>query len=53
MDKLLNLTDATIVPGLSLLIDSEDMLMKLVNQFEIRSMRVLPNRLELLVGINT
>ncbi|HQV22474.1 MAG: hypothetical protein H6996_03300 [Moraxellaceae bacterium] len=53
VDKLLNLTDATIVPGLSLLIDSEDMLMKLVNQFEIRSMRVLPNRLELLVGINT
>lgn len=52
-DKLLNLTDATIIPGLSLLIDSEDMLLKLVNQFEVRSMRVLPNRLELLVGINT
>lgn len=53
VDKLLTVTDATIIPGLSLLIDSDDMLLKLVNQFEVRSLRVLPNRLELLVGINT
>lgn len=53
VDKLLTLTDSTIIPGLSLLIDSDDMLLKLVNQFEVRSLRVLPNRLELLVGINT
>lgn len=53
VDKLLTLTDATIVPGLSLLLDSDDMLLRLVNQFEVRFMRVLPNRLELLVGIST
>lgn len=53
VDKLLTVTDATIIPGLSLLVDSDDMLLKLVNQFEVRSLRVLPNRLELLVGINT
>jgi len=53
VDKLLTVTDSTIIPGLSLLVDSDDMLLKLVNQFEIRSLRVLPNRLELLVGINT
>lgn len=53
VDKLLTLTDLSVIPGLSLLIDSEDMLLKLVNQFEIRSMRVLPGRFELLIGINT
>ncbi len=53
VDKLLTLTDLSVIPGLSLLIDSEEMLFKLVNQFEIRSMRVLPGRLELLIGINT
>lgn len=53
VDKLLTLADLSVIPGLSLLIDSEDMLLRLVNQFEIRSMRVLPNRLELLIGINT
>ncbi len=53
VDKLLTLADLSVIPGLSLLIDSEDMLLRLVNQFEIRSMRVMPNRLELLIGINT
>lgn len=53
VDKLLTLADLSAIPGLSLLIDSEDMLLRLVNQFEIRSMRVMPNRLELLIGINT
>ncbi|MDO9177549.1 MAG: hypothetical protein Q7U16_04360 [Agitococcus sp.] len=53
VDKLLTLADLSVIPGLSLLLDSEDMLLRLVNQFEIRSMRVLPNRLELLIGINT
>ncbi|HNE91278.1 MAG TPA: hypothetical protein PKY17_04795 [Agitococcus sp.] len=53
VDKLLALADSTLIPGLSLIMDSEDMLSKLVNQFEIRSMRVLPNRLELLVGISS
>lgn len=53
IDKLLTLADLSVIPGLSLLLDSEDMLLRLVNQFEIRSLRVLPNRLELLIGINT
>lgn len=53
VDKLLTLTDLSAIPGLSLLIDSEDMLLRLVNQFEIRSMRVLLGRLEVLIGINT
>lgn len=53
VDKLLTLADLSVIPGLSLLLDSEDMLLRLVNQFEIRSLRVLPNRLELLIGINT
>ncbi|PTQ88370.1 hypothetical protein [Agitococcus lubricus] len=53
VEKLLSLTDLSVIPGLSLLLDSEDMLLKLANQFEIRSLRVMPNRLDLLVGINT
>lgn len=53
VEKLLALTDLSAIPGLSLLIDSDVMLLRLVNQFEIRSMRVQPNRLELLIGINT
>lgn len=53
VDKLLTITDLALIPGLSLLIDSEEMLQRLVNQFEIRSMRVLPGRLEVQIGINT
>ncbi len=53
VEKLLSLADLSAIPGLSLLIDSDDMLLRLANQFEIRSMRVQPNRLELLIGINT
>lgn len=53
VDKLLTLTDMALIPGLSLLIDSEEMLQRLVNQFEIRSLRVLPGRLEVQIGINT
>lgn len=53
VDKLLALTDLAVIPGLSLLMDSEEMLQRLANQFEIRSMRVLPGRMEVLIGINT
>ena len=51
VDKLSNLTEFASLPGLSTLIDSQDLLMQLVNQFEIRDVRVRPGRLELLVGI--
>lgn len=53
VDKLMSLSDLSVLPGLSILKDSREMLIRLVNQFEIRSMRVLPGRLEVLIGINT
>lgn len=53
VEKLSNLTEFASLPGLSTLIDSQDLLMQLVNQFEIRDVRVRPGRLELLVGIAT
>lgn len=52
VEKLLNLTDLTVLPGLTTLKDSQDLLQQLVNQFEIRDLRVRPGRLEVLVGIN-
>ena len=52
VDKLLNLSDLSVLPGLTTLKDSRELLMQLVNQFEIRDLRVRPGRLEVLVGIN-
>jgi len=52
IDKLLKLSNAADLPGLSTLRESRDMLLQLVNQFEIRDIRVRPGRLEMLVGIN-
>lgn len=52
VDKLLSLTDLSVLPGLTTLRDSHDLLLQLVNQFEIRDMRVRPGRVEVLVGIN-
>ena len=51
VEKLSNLTEFAALPGLSTLLDSQELLMQLVNQFEIRDVRVRPGRLELLVGI--
>ena len=51
VEKLSNLTEFASLPGLSTLLDSQELLMQLVNQFEIRDVRVRPGRLELLVGI--
>ena len=51
VEKLSNLSEFASLPGLSTLLDSQDLLMQLVNQFEIRDVRVRPGRLELLVGI--
>lgn len=52
VDKLLSLTDLSVLPGLTTLRDSRELLMQLVNQFEIRDLRVRPGRIEVLVGIN-
>lgn len=52
VDKLLSLSDLSVLPGLTTLKDSRELLMQLVNQFEIRDLRVRPGRLEVLVGIN-
>lgn len=52
VDKLLSLSDLSVLPGLTTLKDSRDLLIQLVNQFEIRDLRVRPGRLEVLVGIN-
>lgn len=52
VDKLLSLSDLSVLPGLTTLRDSRDLLVQLVNQFEIRDLRVRPGRLEVLVGIN-
>lgn len=53
VEKLLALTDLSVLPGLSTLKDSTEMLTDLVNAFEIRDMRVRPGRLEVLVGMGT
>lgn len=52
VDKLLGLSDLGELPGLTTLKDSNEMLLLLVNQLDIRDMRVRPGRLELLVGLN-
>lgn len=52
VEKLLSFSDITVLPGLSTLKDSRDLLQQLVNQFDIRDLRVRPGRVEVLVGIN-
>lgn len=52
VEKLLSLSDLSVLPGLTTLKDSQELLLQLVNQFEIRDLRVRPGRLEVLVGIN-
>ena len=51
LDKLLNLTDFNVLPGLNILSESRELLQQLVNQFEIRGLRVQQGRLEIQVGI--
>lgn len=53
VERLLSLSDLGTLPGLSTLKDSQDMLMQLVNQFEIRDLRVRPGKVEMLVGISS
>lgn len=52
LDKLLNLTDFSVLPGLNILRESSELLQQLVNQFEIRGLRVQQGRLEVQVGIS-
>lgn len=51
LDKLAELTDFSILPGLNVLRESRELLQQLVNQFEVRALRVQPGRLEVSVGI--
>lgn len=52
VERLLSLSDLSVLPGLTTLKDSQELLQQLVNQFEIRDLRVRPGRMEVLVGIN-
>lgn len=51
LEKLLNLTDFNVLPGLNILRESRELMLQLVNQFEIRGLRVQQGRLEIQVGI--
>ncbi|ENX09112.1 hypothetical protein J522_3990 [Acinetobacter baumannii 146457] len=53
VDKLLSLTDFSILPGLNILQESRELVQQLVDQFEIRGLRVQSGRLEVQVGIGT
>ena len=52
LDKLLSLTDFNVLPGLNILRESRELMLQLVNQFEIRGLRVQQGRLEVQVGIS-
>jgi hypothetical protein len=51
LDKLLNLTNFNVLPGLNILRESRELMQQLVNQFEIKGLRVQQGRLEIQVGI--
>lgn len=51
-EKLLSLTDFSILPGLNILRESKELLQQLVDQFEVRGLRVQNGRLEVQVGID-
>lgn len=53
VDKLLSLTDFSILPGLNILQESRELVQQLVDQFEIRGLRVQSGRLEVQVGIGS
>lgn len=52
MDKLINLTDFSILPGLNILRESQELMRQLVDQFEICGLRVQSGRLEVQVRIS-
>lgn len=53
LDSLREMTDFSALPGLQVLHDSRDLLQRLANQLEVRSLRVQPGRLEVGVGLGT
>ncbi|MDH0718479.1 hypothetical protein N5C98_05030 [Acinetobacter junii] len=53
VDKLLSLTDFSILPGLNILQERRELVQQLVDQFEIRGLRVQSGRLEVQVGIGS
>ena len=52
LDKLVSLTDFSLLPGLNVLHESRELLQQLVSQFEVRGLRVQPGRLDVSVGIS-
>jgi hypothetical protein len=52
LDKLVELTDFSLLPGLNVLHESRELLQQLVNQFEVSGLRVQPGRLDVSVGIS-
>lgn len=51
LDKLAEMTDFNLLPGLNVLSSSRELLQRLVDQFEVRGLRVQPGRLDVKVGI--
>ncbi len=51
LEKLLSLSDFSVVPGLNILRESRELMQQLVDQFEVRDLRVRSGRLEIDVGI--
>lgn len=52
VEKLISLTDFSVLPGLNILRESRDLMQQLVDQFEVRDLRVRSGRLEIDVGID-
>lgn len=52
LEKMLSLTDFSILPGLNILRESKELMQQLVDQFEVRGLRVQSGRLEVQVGIH-
>lgn len=53
LERLDALTDFSILPGLKMLRESRELMLRLTDQFEIRGLRVQPGRLEVRLGIGT
>lgn len=53
VDKLLSLTDFSILPGLNILRESKEWVRQLVDQFEICGLNVQSGRLEIQVGVGS
>lgn len=52
LERLEQMTDFSLLPGLNVIRESRDVLQQLVGQFEVRGVRVQPGRLDVKVGIS-